>query len=303
MVAVTNVSFVFQRQDNHGTEIDLDPRLKYVAPNEAPDQLVRRIKIESAMVKLYGTRVATRNQVQRFISGGDPLSLIVDGDAFTAEFPLELQDDANRQSVVVVFGYLPFAPQTFGVNEMRRLRTFLLRVIGGKETKAEGELFRRSIDAVAKLRPYRPHRPIFRPIEEPLWYDNSAVQPGPEAAMGDTTAKPAAPQQDEEEGATAESQPKESAGLAEAKTGKPDPDYREVAPQQEETEQMPAHSESNSAAQPSKTKASNPDRASKAAASTGPSTPQAVAPASEIEPGGAVLDEVATANRSSGGHR
>ena len=47
-----------------------DPRLQFMYPDESPQQAERRVKLESAMVKVYGEQVDVRSWQSKLFGQG-----------------------------------------------------------------------------------------------------------------------------------------------------------------------------------------------------------------------------------------
>lgn len=160
-----NISFIFQQRDNRGTVIDADPRMKYLYPNETIEQIERRVKIESVMVKVHGAQVNDNSIFAKWFGGGThDVVVILDGNAFVAEFPLDRYDAAGRRSAIVIFGYLPL--NSYADREVYRLRKFMVAAMRAQPIGTEEQRFIRAVDAIKKLKPATQRRPTFTAIDE-----------------------------------------------------------------------------------------------------------------------------------------
>jgi hypothetical protein len=159
-----DVSLVFQRLDNRGTVIDADPLLGHRYPAESDAALRRRVKLESAYVKLYGEELGLSSSIFGRIVGSVPpkVMIMVDGDAFVAEFLTESWDAAGRRSSVLFFGYLPRDVSGGGLDHAQaRLRDLFWSIDGldARSIPSAWHSLRASLERVGREPVGQPRRP------------------------------------------------------------------------------------------------------------------------------------------------
>lgn len=201
-----NVSFVFQRLDNLGTIVHVDPRLASQYPDDGTAELERRVKVESTMVKVFGKTIQTPqpglfNRVRKGVSDLidsvaqqppppeiDGPVVITDGDAFVVEFPLDnIKDSAGRRSGLLLFGYRA-SKYTYST-ELVRLDDFLKRkdVAGGRAFEAERDRLRLALEALQNsvLRDNQ-RRPVLATTLDSRAASNATPPDAAETQLGDT---------------------------------------------------------------------------------------------------------------------
>ncbi|WP_448627141.1 hypothetical protein [Geodermatophilus sp. URMC 64] len=165
------MSLVFQRLDNRGTVIDVDPWLRGLFPDESDDVLLRRVKMESAYVKLYGRRLELSRSLAAWVFGeAAPKAMVmIDGDAFITEFVINSRDVSGRRSSMLFFGYMPrdASPQTFQHARSRLMTLVRRNGLDARSYESAWTPLEASLHRVSRERLGSPRRPIFVPELEP----------------------------------------------------------------------------------------------------------------------------------------
>jgi hypothetical protein len=182
-----DVSFICQRLDNRGTVIAVDPVLADRYPTESDADLYRRVKLESAYVKMYGKELApSRSPWTWLLNGPAPAAtVIVDGDAFVVDFPVDSRDVEGRRSGMLCFGHLP-RDRSVGLSRARDRLAYVMDSIDGLDFRRFPFVWERlsfSLDRLSRERSGQACRPKFRPLPYVPPSGSNSPQEEPVGAM------------------------------------------------------------------------------------------------------------------------
>ena len=200
-----DLSYIYQRLDNSGTVIDVDPRLRDYFPGEDDHALKERVKIESVNVKLMGREMRPDKHavgVARRSKSAAEARVLIDGDAFVVEFPVDQVDSVGRRASVLCFGYLPRSKDPESMEGAHaRHASALAELTGEDDARSEWQLLRAALEYLMDRHVGERARPAFVAVNtlpstagasEDGW--QSAVdrtQPGGAKALEGTLGEPA----------------------------------------------------------------------------------------------------------------